>query len=81
MLVGKSFQVDFVVVAVLRAQSIPGLDFIESNQCIINAGQKTLQFRGLECHYRQHPECHSSQNHQWPSISPSRFWLSVRWKS
>ena len=46
-LVGKPFLVDFVVVAVLRTQSILGLDFMEINQCVVNAGQKTLHLKGL----------------------------------
>ena len=46
-LAGKYFQVDFVVVALLRTQSILGLDFMEGNQCVVNAGQKTLHLRGL----------------------------------
>ena len=46
-LAGKYFQVDFVVVVLLRTQSILGLDFMEGNQCVVNAGQKTLHLRGL----------------------------------
>ena len=46
-LAGKYFQVDFAVVALLRTQSILGLDFMEGNQCVVNAGQKTLHLRGL----------------------------------
>ena len=46
-LVGKPFLVDFVVVAVLRTQSILGLYFMEINQCVVNAGQKTLYLKGL----------------------------------
>ena len=46
-LAAKSFQVDFVGVAVLRTQSILGLDFMEDNHCVVNAGQKTLHLRGL----------------------------------
>ena len=46
-LVGKPFLVDFVVVAVLRTQSILGLDFMEINQCVVNAGQKTLHLKAL----------------------------------
>ena len=34
---GKFFLVDFVAVAVLRAQSILGLDFLESHQCSVNS--------------------------------------------
>ena len=34
---GKFFLVDFVAVAVLRAQSILGLDFLESHQCPVNS--------------------------------------------
>ena len=44
---GKSFHVDFVVVTVLRAQLILGLDFFESHQCVVNTGQKTLQLKDL----------------------------------
>ena len=80
-LAAKSFQVDFVVVAVLRTQSILGLDFMENNHCIVNAGQKTLHLRALECRYRQHPECHASQKHRWPSVNPSGSRHSVKWKS
>ena len=34
---GKFFLVDFVAVAVLRAQSILGLDFLENHQCLVNS--------------------------------------------
>ena len=42
---GKSFVVDFVVVAILRAQSILGLNVLESHQCVVNTGQKTLHLK------------------------------------
>lgn len=47
LLAGKAFLVDFVVVAVLRTQSILGLGFMENNQCVVSAGQKTLHLKGL----------------------------------
>ena len=63
-LAGKAFLVDFVVVAVLRTQSILGLDFMENNQCVVNAGQKHSTSRALECQCKQHPQHHAPHNHQ-----------------
>ena len=55
-MVGKSFLVDFVVVAVLRVQSILGLDFLESHQCMVNTGQKKhFTSRALQCQCKQQP--------------------------
>ena len=48
-LAGKYFQVDFVVVALLRTQTILGLDFMEGNQCVVN---ETLHSQALECQYK-----------------------------
>ena len=46
-MVGRSFLVDCVIFAVLRAQSILCLNFLESHQCVVDTGQKTLHLKGL----------------------------------
>lgn len=46
-MVGKSFLVDCVIFAVVRAQSILCLNFLESHQCVVDTGQKTLHLKGL----------------------------------
>ena len=54
---GESFLVDFVVVAILRAQLILGLDFLESHQCVVNTGQKTLHLKDRAVPMRTATNC------------------------
>jgi len=44
---GQKVEGDFLVTTQLNTDVILGLDFLEQNQCIINAEQHTVQFRGL----------------------------------
>ena len=39
-------QAEFIVAKTLRAEAILGLDFLEQNQCVINAEQRVLHLKG-----------------------------------
>ena len=45
---GQVLPTQMVVADSLRTSAILGLDFLEENQCVIDTGSKTLQFRGRD---------------------------------
>jgi len=45
---GQQFVISVVVVESLQMTAIMGMDFLESYQCVIVAGSKSLQIKGLK---------------------------------
>ena len=45
---GQMVSIDFVVVEMLKVESLMGLDFLEKNNCVIDLSEKVLQFKGVQ---------------------------------
>ena len=64
---GRAFVMSVVVVESLQTAAIMGMDFLEANQCVMDAGSKSLRIKGLK---QPIPLCQPSStstvpNHTW----------------
>ena len=45
---GQMVSIDFVVVEMLKVESLMGLDFLERYSCVVDLSEKVLQFKGVQ---------------------------------